>query len=206
MGKWTTYFKAHQKSKHHPLVEEAYKKFSDERKVNQQPLNALDLGCGSGRDTVFLLEKGCDVTALDAESEAIEITRARTRHKAGHITFILSKLEEMQLPKQYDLISSNLTLSFVASKHFSDVWSNIVQHIAFNGRFSGQFFGDQHEWANAEQSFFSYAEILNLFRLMFEIEILKVSLTKRETVSDGIKLWHQYDIIACKKHGLQKNL
>ena len=34
---------------------------------------------------------------------------------------------------------------------------------------------------------------------MFEVEIVKVSLTKEETVSDGIKFWHQYDVIACKR-------
>lgn len=199
MGKWSAYFSVHRDSKPHKLVEDAYASFSDETADSHQPLKALDLGCGTGRDTVFLLDKGCDVTALDAESEAIEITRERTRHRADHVSLIVSKLEEMQLPEQYDLISSNLTLSFVASKHFYDVWSKIVQHISFDDRFSGQFFGEQHEWANSEQSFFTYSQMLDLFRLMFEVEMVKVSLTKEETVSDGTKLWHQYDVIACKR-------
>ncbi|HHF7368491.1 TPA: class I SAM-dependent methyltransferase [Legionella bozemanae] len=202
MGKWSAYFLAHLDSKHHPLVEKACAKFSDEndaQQITNQSLKALDLGCGTGRDTVFLVDKGFNVTALDAEREAIEITRERTRHKANQITFIESQLEKMQLPEQYHLISSNLTLSFVLSKYFHGTWSEIVQHITFDGRFSGQFFGDQHEWANPVQSYFSYSQMLDLFRLMFEIEFLEVSLSQEETTTDGTRLWHQYDIIACKK-------
>lgn len=34
--------------------------------------NALDLGCGAGRDTKFLLDQGFIVTAIDKESQAEE--------------------------------------------------------------------------------------------------------------------------------------
>lgn len=37
----------------------------------------LDLGCGAGRASLFLQEKGLDVTALDASPNAVEVCRRR---------------------------------------------------------------------------------------------------------------------------------
>nr|WP_312508672.1 class I SAM-dependent methyltransferase [Pseudomonas luteola] len=40
---------------------------------------ALDLGCGTGRDTLELLARGWDVIAVDAQAEALERLSIRAR-------------------------------------------------------------------------------------------------------------------------------
>jgi len=43
---------------------------------------AVDLGCGSGIDTLAMLDRGWSVTAIDAEEEAIRRVRKVARKKA----------------------------------------------------------------------------------------------------------------------------
>lgn len=45
----------------HPLVKELMK-------MKITPQNAIDLGCGSGKDTVFLIKNGWNVLAIDQEN------------------------------------------------------------------------------------------------------------------------------------------
>ena len=42
----------------------------------------LDIGCGGGRHSLYLQEKGCDVVAIDSSPVAIEVCRKRGVHKA----------------------------------------------------------------------------------------------------------------------------
>lgn len=42
---------------------------------------ALDLACGTGRNALFLAEKGCHVTAVDWSGAALDILEARARSK-----------------------------------------------------------------------------------------------------------------------------
>jgi 2-polyprenyl-3-methyl-5-hydroxy-6-metoxy-1,4-benzoquinol methylase len=42
----------------------------------------LDMGCAGGWYTKYLLDKGADVIAIDANENMIEITRNRTQNKS----------------------------------------------------------------------------------------------------------------------------
>ncbi len=87
---------------------------------------------------MYLLEEGYDVTAVDAQKEAIEIVEGRVKENNLVLPKLInSPMEEVSFSERLDLMSSNLALPF-ASK-FSSVWSKIVQSLNFGGMFSGQF-------------------------------------------------------------------
>lgn len=47
--------------------------------------DVLDLGCGSGRDTVFLEEEGCVVTAMDGSERMCELASIHTGKDVLHL-------------------------------------------------------------------------------------------------------------------------
>lgn len=72
---------------------------------------ALDVACGTGRNTVFLAEQGYEVDALDQSVEGLQITRenAKERGVDDRIDLIEADAREFEYPKDtYDVV----TISF----------------------------------------------------------------------------------------------
>ncbi len=68
---------------------------------------ALDLACGTGRNAIFLAEKGFQVTAVDNSKIGIEIAKQRAAEKSLKIDFRVADLEKDEFNLQenrYDLI------------------------------------------------------------------------------------------------------
>jgi len=53
---------------------------------------ALDVGCGTGTDAIFLAQKGFNVSAIDISEEAIKIAKAKAQKAAVNIDFKLQML------------------------------------------------------------------------------------------------------------------
>ncbi|MBU1197323.1 class I SAM-dependent methyltransferase [Candidatus Micrarchaeota archaeon] len=69
---WDPLFKQHGRYFHNPHANmNAFVALLKKEKAQR----VLDLGCGSGRHTVFLASKGFHVTALDNSDEGIQLTR-----------------------------------------------------------------------------------------------------------------------------------
>jgi len=72
-----------------------------------QPGRALELGCGTGTDTIYLASHGWDVTAVDMVPRALAI--ARRRASAAGVTphFIegdVTRLPDLHLENSHDLV------------------------------------------------------------------------------------------------------
>lgn len=69
------------------------------------PGKALDIGMGQGRNSIFLAERGWDVTGIDVADEAVNLALAQAKEKG--LTFT-ARLEPMQTfdygIEQWDLI------------------------------------------------------------------------------------------------------
>ncbi|MBD7963731.1 class I SAM-dependent methyltransferase [Fictibacillus sp. Sa2CUA10] len=70
-----------------------------------KPGRVLELGCGPGRNAIFLAQCGFEVDAVDLSSEGLEWARERAMEKGVDVKFIQGSIFEMDLPhKEYDLI------------------------------------------------------------------------------------------------------
>ena len=57
----------------------------------------LDLGCGSGRDSLYLEDRGCYTTLLDGSKEMCKLAEIHTDKEVLNMTF-----EEMDCDEVFD--------------------------------------------------------------------------------------------------------
>ncbi len=65
---------------------------------------ALDIGCGTGVDSVFMAQHGLKVTAVDFVPRALEFARKRAKENKVEVEFVGGDVTELVLEGEYDLI------------------------------------------------------------------------------------------------------
>ena len=159
--------------------------------------NAIDLGCGSGNETVYMIKNGIKVLAIDRQLNQDFILNRLSDNEKKMISFKESSFEDVELPKT-KLLTSFFSIPFCNPNNFDELWTKIYNSIEDNGYFVGQLFGDRDAW--------NVVESINTFSIDKVKEYLKnyniIKLEEIEYVRESDnKKWHFYDIIAQKKVG-----
>lgn len=164
------------------------------------PDKAIDLGCGAGRDTVYLIKNGWKVLAIDKENSKEYIDLKLNEEERKNFKFQCQDFENIKLEK-VKLIVANFSIPFCSKDKFKDLWNSITQNIIQNGYFVGNFFGLKDSWVDNKNKkiFLSKDEVLKLFESSFEIIDFQEIEKDGETALNGVKHWHIYNIIARKK-------
>jgi SAM-dependent methyltransferase len=70
------------------------------------PARALDLGCGTGTDSVYLAQHGWDVAGIDMVPEALAIARRRAAAAGVKLRFVLGDVTRLKdvVQGQFDLL------------------------------------------------------------------------------------------------------
>lgn len=161
--------------------------------------NAIDLGCGSGNDTIFLIKNNWNVLAIDSSDVEKRIRSKLSDREQEKLKFEVQRFERLKLSK-CDLLISNNSLPFCDKNYFHQMWAEICLNIKNDGYFVGNFFGINDEWntKNNKITFFSKDEVIKLF---CDFEILKIQEIEKDrpTAEGKMKHWHTFEIIA-KKH------
>jgi SAM-dependent methyltransferase len=72
-----------------------------------QPGRALDVGCGTGRDAVYLSQRGWAVTGVDGVARAIDAARRRASAEGAEVNWVLgdvTQLPELGIGDGYGLV------------------------------------------------------------------------------------------------------
>lgn len=167
--------------------------FLDKYKVD----SAIDLGCGSGNETVYMVKNGIKVLAIDRQLNQDFILNRLSDSEKQLISFKESSFEDVELPKT-KLLTAFFSIPFCNPNNFDELWTKIYNSIEDNGYFVGQLFGDRDAW--------NVVETINTFSIDKVKEYLKnyniIKLEEIEYVRENDnKKWHFYDIIAQKKEG-----
>ena len=167
--------------------------FLDKYKVD----SAIDLGCGSGNETVYMVKNGIKVLAIDRQLNQDFILNRLSDNEKQLISFKESSFEDVELPKT-KLLTAFFSIPFCNPNNFDELWTKIYNSIEDNGYFVGQLFGDRDAW--------NVVESINTFSIDKVKEYLKnyniIKLEEIEYVRESDnKKWHFYDIIAQKKEG-----
>lgn len=162
------------------------------------PRLAVDLGCGSGRDTIELLRRGWRVLAIDAEADAIAALEARPDLPSGaELETRVARMEDARWPN-CALVNASFALPLCPPERFSGLWQRIADSLTPGGRFAGQLYGDRDGWRGRPgMTFLTRAEAEALLAGL-EVEIFREEEEDSTTPRDEDKHWHIFHVVARK--------
>lgn len=113
----------------------------------------LDLGCGSGRDSLSFYELGYDVTPLDASEEMCQLAEIHTDLEVLHMTF-----EDMDFDNVFHGIWACASLLHVPKKELSGILTKIARALNDKGILYMSFKLGDYEGFRGERYFCDYTE------------------------------------------------
>lgn len=107
--------------------------FIDDYKANKQD-RILDLGCGEGRNAIYLLEKGYNVLAIDYSSSVIDMCNKLSSNKYERHFKQFDIIEDEEKEKFNYIYSIAVLHMFVLKEHRNKFLSFIKTYLLEDGR------------------------------------------------------------------------
>jgi len=192
MQNWEKYYDKTKKDKPRNNI----KRFLEHIKIKST--NSIDLGCGSGNDTIYLIQNNWSVLGIDKENVEEIIRERLSKDKQKYFQFKKQKFENLNISNT-DLIIANFSLSFCKKEYFTSMWQKIVESINLNGYFVGTILGINDSWnkEGRDMSFFNKEDVKRLFNKFKIIQFEEIENDKPTALREE-KHWHFYSIIAKK--------
>ena len=126
----------------------------------------LDLGCGSGRDSKYFLDKGYNVTSADLSDELIERASKFIKQKVLKLDMLKMKFEN-----DFDGIWACASILHIPKNQVSKVLSNCFKALRKNGVLYASFkYGDFEEVRNGR--FFNYYDEASIKKVVENSEFI----------------------------------
>jgi SAM-dependent methyltransferase len=166
---------------------------------------ALDLGCGPGFDTTFLLDLGFDVSSLDFSKIAVAISEQKNP-RATHLVADMRHLSDV-VSGEFAAVVANLSLHYLTRAETEAAFSTIARILSAGGLFAFRVNAydehgappDRNSWDlvtvdGVPKQFFDEQKIMHLLSQTLEL----VSIDKRTTDRFGRRK-SLYEVIALKR-------
>jgi tellurite methyltransferase len=93
----------------------------------------LDLGCGEGRNALFLAERGFDVTAVDISEHGVSKLRSLASQCGLKVRAEVGDMRSCHLDREFDLIVLHGCLHLIERAAWQQVLQRIKAHTAAGG-------------------------------------------------------------------------
>jgi trans-aconitate methyltransferase len=93
-----------------------------------KPTNAIDLGCGTGRDTICLIKNGWNVLSIDRENTKQIISNKLNKEEIERLRFERQDFENIKLEKN-NLLVANFSIPFCNKECFDEFWNKITDSV-----------------------------------------------------------------------------
>jgi cyclopropane fatty-acyl-phospholipid synthase-like methyltransferase len=165
---------------------------------------ALDVGAGHLVESMFLLEKGFNVTAIDNDPASAELA---VKIKNSRFNFIQDTIQHVNISKEhFTLVCALNILSHIPPEDFDFVLNKIQSAIKTGGVFYGNFLGSKDGWNNSKstKTFLDINRVKDSFK---DFDILYIGEREFEDTFgwaqikglDSTKHWHIITLITRKK-------
>ncbi|WP_366553163.1 class I SAM-dependent methyltransferase [Aquibaculum sediminis] len=192
--RWQRYYRAVEGRPPRPTLLRALEAFAREGMV---PGQAIDLGAGTGRDSLELLCRGWQVLAIDGQADAL----AELRSKAPAGTRLETRACHFQdlddLPPCL-LINASFSLPFCPPAAFPQLWRLIRDSLEPGGRFAGQLLGPRDDWAASSGVTSLDRQALDRLLSDWTVELREEEESDSPTAKGASKHWHLYHLVLRK--------
>ena len=98
------------------------------------PGRLLDLGCGQGRNTLYLAEQGFDVTAYDLNQKMLQgLREIIEKEQLVNICVEERDLNKIEIEGMYDLMISTVVMMFLQREAIPNLITQMQQHTVAGG-------------------------------------------------------------------------
>lgn len=98
-----------------------------------KPCKALDLGCGQGRNALFLAQHGFDVTAVDQNELSLEILQSIVEQEDLEMLVGTYDINSASIGQTYDFIVSTVVLMFLQANRIPTIIQNMQEQTSIGG-------------------------------------------------------------------------
>ena len=129
----------------------------------------LDLGCGSGRDSLEFIKRGYKITAVDG---SIELANAASKIIGQQV--ICSKFEDLNLTETFDGIWASASLLHVNKNNIVDVIKNLSSNLKSTGVFYMSFKYGENEYIDEKGRYFNCYTEETFKEMLSQVQNLKI--------------------------------
>jgi SAM-dependent methyltransferase len=139
----------------------------------------LDVGCGSGRDTLTLKSLGYEVTAFDGSEELVKLASQKINHPIIHM-----KIEDMNWKEEFDGVWAMASLLHLKKDEMPFNLKKIMDALKPDGTFFLSLKAGEGEGLDSMGRFFSYYSTEEVTKLFKDIGYENIEFFSNE---DGLK-------------------
>ena len=161
----------------------------------------LDIGCGEGKDAVYMAQMGYDVSAFDLTENGIRKTINLAKSKNVSINAYVDDINTFDIREQYDIVYSTGTVQYLFDqnkKEFFDKINRITKKngvVFFNVFVEKSFLELPPDW-DLEEKMWKSGELFTFFP---DWKTERIDEVIFEDLSGGIPHFHCMDTIICRK-------
>ncbi|MCR5799313.1 MAG: class I SAM-dependent methyltransferase [Lachnospiraceae bacterium] len=161
----------------------------------------LDIGCGEGKDAVYMAEKGYDVTAFDITENGIKKTIKLANDRGVKVNAYVDDINTFETEECFDIIYSTGTVQYLFDENKKNFFekldriTNLHGIVYLNVFVEKPFLELPPDW-DIEEKMWRSGE---LFTFLSDWKVLDIEEVIFEDNSGGIPHFHCMDTIICEK-------
>ncbi len=170
-------------------------------KTPSKELKVLDIGCGEGKDAVYMAEKGFHVTAFDITESGIRKTKKLAEERGVEINAFIADINDFELDEKFDIIYSTGTIQYLREEEKDNFFKKIDEMTNIGGLHYFNVFVDKPfmvlppDWDKEEKMWVTG----ELFKYYAAYKIHLIDEVIFEDNSAGILHYHCMDNILAEK-------
>ncbi|MBR6484038.1 MAG: class I SAM-dependent methyltransferase, partial [Clostridiales bacterium] len=161
----------------------------------------LDIGCGEGKDAIYMAQRGYDVSAFDLTDNGIRKTLRLAAEKGVSINAYVDDINTFSLDEQFDIIYSTGTVQYLFDENKEAFFKKLEKMtkpdgIVFINVFVEKSFLELPPDWDKEEKMWKPGELFTFFA---DWKVERIDEVIFEDNSGGVLHYHCMDTIICRK-------